>query len=341
MKKISLLLIGLLFVPALLLTSCDEGGSDDPVVQTPAFTLLKDHMVANSMDITKIIKNSDNEKFVAPPPSDATGLQAFYDKYHIIDIRSKEVYDAGHIQGAKNVTFGDILAEGAAAGSKPVLIVCYSGQTACYATALMRMYGYKHTQALKWGMSGWTTENADASWNNKIGANEAENHANWSFSATAPSNMIFDDPEFATLKSTGDAILKERVEQVVAAGFGAAVKSGTAVLNNPNDYFINNYFSEADYAAFGHIDGAYRILPLSLAGGEYKHLDPNSGAKVITYCYTGQTSAVITACLRVLGYDAYSMTYGMNGIYNTNPAWSANQWGVSGNPKNYPVVITN
>ena len=101
---------------------------------------------------------------------------------------------------------------------------------------------------------------------------------------------------------------------------------------------MNNYFSEADYAAFGHINGANRILPLSLAGGEYLNLDPTPGAKVVTYCYTGQTSAVVTACLRVLGYDAYSLVYGMNGMYNTNTAWSSNQWGVTGNPKNFPTV---
>ena len=58
----------------------------------------------------------------------------------------------------------------------------------------------------------------------------------------------------------------------------------------------------------------------------------------MTYCYTGQTSAVVTATLRVLGYDAYTMTFGMNGLYNTNPQWATNQWGGDSNPKNLPVV---
>ncbi len=46
MKKLSLLLIGLLLIPALFLTSCDSG--DDPgttPVATPAFTLMKEYMV--------------------------------------------------------------------------------------------------------------------------------------------------------------------------------------------------------------------------------------------------------------------------------------------------------
>ena len=335
MKKISLLLIGLLFVPALLLTSCDKGDDPTDVQTTPAFTLMKDYMVANSMDIHKIIKNSDGEKFVAGAPS-ADGLNAFLDKYHIIDIRGAADFANGHIQGAKNVALSNILAEGTAAGSKPVLIVCYSGQTACYATALMRMYGFKHTQALKWGMSGWSSDTA-GSWNGKIGAKEAEGHANWSYDG-APTNLVFSDPVFSSLYQDGETILKKRVELVLSEGFGPATVKGTDVLNKPTDYFINNYFSSTDYAGFGHINDAYRILPLTLEGNEYLNLDPTPGAKVVTYCYTGQTSAVMTAVLRVLGYDAYTLTFGMNGMYNTNNAWTTNQWGADSNPKSLPTV---
>ena len=338
MKKINLLLIGLLLIPSLLLTSCDRG--DDPVngpVAEPAFTLMTDYMKANSLDIDKVIKNSDGEKFVTGAPADdGAALDAFLAKYYIIDIRSAADYGAGHIEGAKNVAFGDILNEAPNAGAKPILIACYSGQTACYATALLRMYGYKHTQALKWGMSGWNQATAGP-WNGKIGADSADGHTNWSYSA-APANVLFDDPTIATFSVVGEDILKERVEQVVAAGFGVATVSGSDVLASPGDYFVNNYFSEADYAAFGHIANAYRILPLTLTGNEYKNLNSNANAKVVTYCYTGQTSAVMTACLRVLGYDAYTLTYGMNGMFNTNDAWTTNQWGGDSNPKNLPLA---
>ena len=34
---------------------------------------------------------------------------------------------------------------------------------------------------------------------------------------------------------------------------------------------------------------------------------------IVVYCWTGQTSAQVTPYLRILGYDAYSMLYGMNG----------------------------
>lgn len=332
MKKLSLLLIGFLFI----LTSCDGGSSDDnPPVNDPAFVTMKNYMVDNGYDIPKILKNDDGAKFVAGAPA-AADLDAFLNKYYIIDIRSKDAYDAGHIQGAKNVAFSNILTEAEAAGDKPVLVVCYSGQTACYATALMRLYGYKDTQALKWGMSGWSEE-TDTSWDNMIGKEPANGHANWSYGA-APANNVYSFPEFNSIKTDGNDILKSRVEQAVAAGFSAATVAGTDVLDNPANYFINNYFNPTDYSSFGHIEGAYRINPLTLEGGEYLNLDPD--ATVVTYCYTGQTSAVMTACLRVLGYDAKTLTFGMNGLYNTHNHWTQvpNQWGGDSESKDLPLV---
>ncbi len=331
MKKLSLYLVGLLLVPSLLFTSCDRG--DDILDDSTAasFTVLKDYMVASNLDINNIDTNAEGEKFVVGAPAEAD-LDAFLAKYNIIDIRNNTDFAANHIQGAKNVAFADILTE-AAAATKPVLVVCYTGQTACYATALMRLYGYSRTRALKWGMSGWNSATA-GSWNNNIG-NDADGHANWSFS-NAPTTEVFSDPVISSFSTDGSQILKDRVEQVVADGFKTV--AGGDVLASPSNYFINNYFSEADYIGFGHIDGAYRILPLTLADNTYLGLDPGSNAKVVSYCYTGQTSAILTACLRVLGYDAYSLTFGMNGMFNSNQAFKTNQWGGDSNPKNLPLV---
>lgn len=328
MKKLSLILIGLLFIPTLFLTSCDKG-DDTLVVAVPAQKLMVDYMLANNLDINNILSSTDGISFVQGPPAEAD-LAAFLAKYYIIDIRGAADYATSHIAGAKNVPFANILTEATAAGSKPVLVVCYTGQTACYATALMRMAGFKNTQALKWGMSGWNSATA-GSWNNSIG-NSANGHANWSYDS-APTNMVFTKPVISTLSTDGATILKNQIQLVISEGFKTV--KGSDVLASPNNYFINNYFSAADYAGYGHIKGAYRINPLTLADNSYLGLDP--AAKVVTYCYTGQTSAVMTACLRVLGYDAYSLSFGMNGMYNNNTGWgtSVNKWSAS-TSKNLP-----
>ncbi len=335
MKKLSLFFIGLLLVPSLLLTSCDRGDDLNPEnpIATPAFTLLKDYMIANDLDINNIIAGpGDAIKFVAGAPADAD-LDAFLTKYYILDIRSVEAFGDGHIEGAKNIAFGDILTEALNAGGKPILIVCYTGQTACYATSLLRLYGYGNTQALKWGMSGWNAATAGP-WNSNIG-NPADGDPNWTYSS-APSNEVFKDPIISSLSTDGAEILQRRVEDAVAAGFKTA--SNGDVLASPSNYFVNNYFVAADYTAFGHISNAYRIKDdLFLDGNGYLALDPGTDAKVVSYCYTGQTSAVLTAWLNVLGYDAYSLTFGMNGLYNSNSAWVSNKWTTSV-PKDLPLV---
>ena len=332
MKKLLIFFTGLLLIPALSLTSCDRGDDiiNGEVVSTPAFELMKNYMVQNNLDISNIVTNTDGKMFVTGAPAEAD-LSAFLNTYYIMDIRSSADFLTAHISGAHNVAFKDILTT-AATTTKPILVVCYTGQTACYATALLRLYGYPSTVALKWGMSGWNPTTA-GSWNSNT-ANIAQNSPNWSYAA-APANVTYDDPEISTTLTDGEAILKERIEAVVAEGFKGV--SGGEVLNNPAGYFINNYFNEADYTSFGHIQTAHRILPLNLADDTYKALDPDAN-NLVTYCYTGQTSAVITATLRVLGYNAESLKFGMNGLFNSNPAFKSNQWGADSKPKSLPLV---
>ena len=48
---------------------------------------------------------------------------------------------------------------------------------------------------------------------------------------------------------------------------------------------------------------------------------------IAVYCYTGQTSAFLTAYLRLLGYDAKSVLYGTNAmIYDQMVAKNMTVW---------------
>ena len=64
MKKISLILIGLLFIPTLFLTSCDKG--DDTIVDaTPAQTLMTEYMLTANLDLPNVDTSVAGAKFVA------------------------------------------------------------------------------------------------------------------------------------------------------------------------------------------------------------------------------------------------------------------------------------
>jgi len=57
------------------------------------------------------------------------------------------------------------------------------------------------------------------------------------------------------------------------------------------------------------------LKPMSFADGNISSLNPDG--TVVTYCWTGQTSSMVTAYLSVLGYDAKSLKFGTNGMIHS------------------------
>ncbi len=338
MKNLNLLLIGLLLIPTLFLTSCDRGDDPTPPVsEQDQAAVLKSYMINNQYDLQHIIGGTgmaSPASFVVDAPakgSTQAQIDAFLSTYTIMDLRSATDFNAGKLPGATNVLFKDILTF-ANAATKPILVVCYSGNTATYATALLRMYGKRDARTLKWGMSGWHStfaNHATSGWNNRI-SNDAATSSNWNPANTpAPAVATYPAPKVMSLLTAGDALLKARVEAVVAEGFKAI--DPKTLLSNPSTHFIVNYFSNTDFLAYGHVKGAHRIQPFNLAGdqtGNLTNLNIDASKPVAVYCYTGQTSGIVTAWLRVLGYDAYSGVQGMNRFWNDNPGWgtSGNKW---------------
>ncbi|MFO7721967.1 MAG: rhodanese-like domain-containing protein [Bacteroidales bacterium] len=308
MKKLAIYFFAFALATAMVFSGCKKDDAPEFNAQKAVSTYIVDH----DLDLNKML---DGFVLVAPDNGDVSA-------YHVIDIRAAADFATGHIANAVNVELVNILTE-AAAATKPVLVACYTGQTATYAVSLLRLAGYGDAKALKWGMSGWHTDFANNAkgWNGKTG-DLAQGHANWN-NDPAPANLTYESPVFTSTSTDTAEILKQRINQVLSEGFKTVLAED--VLNTPSNFFINNYFSEGDYLAFGHIAGAVRINPMLLGEG---HVEYNDAAKkVVTYCYTGQTSAAITSWLRVLGYDAYSMTFGMNKLYHSNSAWTANKWG--------------
>lgn len=315
MKKFVFYSILIAFVASVTFTGCKKTETES---ESGNYEVLTTYMKDNNLDVGTFTAG-----FVMAAPEDGNVSAKW-----VMDIRSAADFATAHIDGAHNVAFSDILTA-AATADKPILVVCYTGQTACYATTLLRMYGFD-AQALKWGMSGWNAQFDKWTANCK----DLTTEANWTADATAAGT--FEAPDWTSPTTDGAALLKERVEAAVAAGFKTA--SNADVLANPGNYYVNNFFSEAHYTGFGHVMGAVRVNPLSL--DNCSSLDPDS--KVVTYCYTGQTSAVITAYLNVLGFEAYSLTFGMNGMGTSNPFWTTgdvkNHWGFDSKPKSLPTV---
>lgn len=218
----------------------------------------------------------------------------------IVSIRQQDVYDQGHIKGAYLASWGADLASKVSMlpTDKPVYVYCYSGQTAGQTVALLRMLGvdaYSVQSGFNYGamkVEGYekyvdTTANdlpdAGASFNGFL-LNDV----------VAYFNSVTDNANF----------------QIAPADAMALVEAGTIT-------FVDVRKAE-DYTA-GHVQGAIN-MPYGLGMQEsFKDLPTNQ--KIIVTCYTGQTAGQTVAVLRMLGYDAISLQFGMAG----EKGWSANE----------------
>lgn len=280
------------------------------------FQTLTTYLAANDLDLPDILTDSagNPDWFIKPPAFIPNAAD-----YFVIDVRADSVYEKGHIPGAVRSSFRNVLTTAKQAGDKPIVVVCHTGQGAAFAIVALRLSGYDDAKVLVFGMSVWGSE-FDA-WSAHT-SDTAVGHTNWTTDAAA-SPESFGDPTITSAQTEGSTILGERVQALLEGG--PRMVAGPRVLNAPEDYFVNVYWPSDTLAKYGHIAGAYNIVgTLSIAGGGLGNLDPSR--TIVTYCYTGQAAAVVTAYLTVLGFDARFMAFGANGMIHSeleSSKWAA------------------
>jgi rhodanese-related sulfurtransferase len=250
-----------------------------------------------------------------------TTMQAVYDNLtdgddtnnpQIIDWRGSADYDAKHIKGAINLALGDLVDkvnDGTIDKSKKIVNVCYSGQTASVATATLNMLGFD-AQNLKFGMCGVTDDPTIVPKSDRWSGKIAEDNYTLNKTDEGMPSTEYSFPTISTGAATAEDVIKNRFS-LTSSGWGVGFDD---VKANPDNYFIINYWPADQYMDPGHIEGAYQFTPKSsLKSDEMLKYLPTDKT-VAVYCYTGQTSAQVCAYLRMLGYDAVSITYGVNGF---------------------------
>ena len=295
-------------------TGCSDDTTDPPVTVNEAEVLVE-YLEANGNPVTTfaaMVKATDVNTNILEGGS-----------WAIIDIRG-DAYDAGHIEGAVKVASTDVLEYYEANNletKEKVVIVCFSGQTAAWVNGLLRTVGKTNTFDLKWGMCSWNPATS-GSWTSTDNVNNSRfaEFVTVSTDKAAEGNL----PTLTTGKTAAADILRARVEDVFEEGFAGAKVSSDGVYGALSDYYIANYWVETDYS-WGHIDGAMQYTPKDgfTSGADLKTLPTDK--TVAVYCYTGQTSAHVAAYLRVLGYDAVSILFGVNGMaYDEMPGTKFN-----------------
>lgn len=225
----------------------------------------------------------------------------------IMDIRTPDDYAKGHIKGAVNLPFGN---ESIAKNLEiipddvPVYVYCYTGQTASQTTAVLNVAGKPAYNVQSGFVRGISVEpNFEKYLSTDAVALPTDTYEVDGDIKAAVEKYYATVTSYAGTPTEAQNIKVETVKEIVDS--------------ESDDYVILSVRKAEDYAK-GHVKGAINI-PFG-AGMQDALAQLPKDKKIIVYCYTGQTASQTTAILRLLGYEAYNMQFGMGSV-ETKSGW--------------------
>ena len=302
LSTIIILLALLLAMP--LLSAC--GGGEEPSPEpapapspepepTPApapaaeFDVVKDAVAAYLTDKAGNMKASDLHMKIAEG-----------DAPYIASLRKPEDYAKGHIPGAVNMGFGELAT---LPMDEEILVYCYTGQSASFGAAVLGVLDYDVNNLLH-GMSSWSNDAAVY----VTRFDPATSQGNYKAEAAANAGGSYGPPALENTASSDAAEIVKAAAATVSPKYITAADLHMKIAEG-EDMTIVSLRSAEHYAA-GHVSGAINFGLAALTDNLDK-IDPD--APVYVYCYTGHSAAQAAALLQMLGYDAYSLKFGMCG----------------------------
>lgn len=295
LSTIIILLALLLAMP--LLSAC--GGDEEPApAPAPSPEPAPAPAVAEFDVVKDAVADYLADKAGNMPAADLHMKVAEGDAPYIVSLRTAENYAAGHIPGAVNIGFGDLAT---LPMDEEILVYCYTGQSASFGATVLGVLGYDVMNLLH-GMSSWSDDpdiyvkrfNPDA------------HQGDYNVETAANAGGTYGLPDLENTASTDAAAIVKAAASTVSPKYISAADLNMKIAES-EDMTIISVRSAEHYAA-GHIPGAINI---GLAALVDNLANINPDAPVYVYCYTGHSAAQATALLQILGYDAYSLTFGM------------------------------
>jgi rhodanese-related sulfurtransferase len=307
MKKIALLaLMGLAL--AGLLTAC--GGDDsDPtpvdqfeIVRTSIDTYLSTAGMAPTTTAQVLFDNLNDGNTANDP--------------YVLCVRTADDYAKGHVPGAHNINWrliGNATNLATLPTDKQIVVYCYTGHTGQVATTCLNAMGFNAVN-MKFGMCAWTR---DATVRATTAFREVEDSHDYPTETTAnalTATYELPDLDVSTSRDAEEIVRAAAADYTADAAVSPTITAQTVFDNindgnAANDYFILSVRSNADYLK-GHVPGAYNIPYKEIAKVANLEKLPTDKT-IVVYCYTGHTGAVATTALRMLGYQAVNMKFGM------------------------------
>jgi rhodanese-related sulfurtransferase len=289
-----------------------------------------------------------------PPIVQAPAVLENLDNWLVIDVRSPEAYEAGHINGAYNVPKDQVLdflktTQKAAAYPK-VVIVCYTGQTASYVTGITRFAGYDNTYAMLFGMAAWNSQFSDP-----LKKGFGDRYQDMIVKGEDPDAKILHHGEEHGIKEhkidvaklpqlpkkLPSLLISERAHQLLKQDrknfMLKADEFFPQIKEDIHKFYSIYYIPKPKYLA-GHIKGSVQFTPrkdLSLDG---RLTDIPKDKPVLIYCKTGHTGGNATAYLDMIGYKGHNLIFGAQSFMHS--LWKEKGWipDVSAYINDFPLV---
>lgn len=224
----------------------------------------------------------------------------------LLSLQSRAEYQAGHVPGSvlfpqEELADRDKLAAmlGKLPKDKSIVLICPNGHLSSAIMLFLRQLGFDAT-AMAFGMDGWNRAYAGSgAYPGDIGGPISHEPFRLQSAGTAA------PPEFSSLD---DEAL------VVSASHGKYLAEipPLAARDTLEDYTVICLRRPEDYAA-GHIPGSVNIPSEAFYGGDRIILQIPRGKKVLLSCYVGHYSSGAALLLAQLGYESYSLAWGMAG----------------------------
>lgn len=287
----------------IFISGCGSKKSSDNNSETDKFDILIGYIETSGDFI--------NSEEVPAAVSASEVMDMMQKNIHIIDIRTPEDFGNGHVTGAVNVAFKDLIdyfeSSIVPTTFEKIFLFSSDGQAAFFASGLLRMLGYKNVFPVRYGMCAWDKSIADQYWLQHISSKYSDKITTEAFQKAEPGAY----PEILSEFDNGYDILRTRALDLLQQPYKTYVTDIDKVIEDPSKFYIVCYWKDEYYNA-GHIPGAIHYTPKkSLSRSTHLNTLP-ANRPVLIYCNAGNHSSTVTAYLRILGYDAYSLYYGSN-----------------------------
>jgi len=289
-----------------------------------------------------------------PPIVNASDVLDNLNNWLLIDIRKADAYEAGHINGAYNVSKDKVLdfiknKQRASAYSK-VAFICYTGQMASYVTGITRFSGFDNTYVMLFGMAGWNNQ-FSASLKTGYGTKYQDmivksTHKTATIvnqhEAEPGAHKTIDHSKLPKLPQKAPTVLMdEQAQKLLSQDRKAFLLKADEFFpdyKENSDKYLPLFYMSKDKYYVAHIKGAVFYQSKKDLSLDAKLADLPIDKDIVVYCKTGHTGGNAVAYLNMLGYQAKNLMFGSSSfMYDL---WKKEGWNtdVSNLINDFPII---